>query len=87
MRPAAEMWTFAIVPIVYYLFDYSTVVYTKLLYEGSYLVTEFMPTFSCLFSLFMSNRVQNRKRPDTDWSRKKNAFEMQAKQSVKEIDF
>lgn len=87
MRPAAEMWTFAIVPIVYYLFDYSTVVYTKLLYEGSYIVAEFMPTFSCLFFLIYVKQSTKQEKTRYRLEQEKNAFEMQAKQSVKEIDF
>ncbi len=87
MRPAGEMWTFAIVPIVYYLFDYSTVVYTKLLYEGSYLVAEFMPTFSCLFFLVYVKQSTKQEKTRYRLEQEKNAFEMQAKQSVQEIDF
>ena len=87
MRPAADMWTFAIVPIVYYLFDYSTVVYTKLLYEGSYIVAEFMPTFSCLFFLIYVKQSTKQEKTRYRLEQEKNAFEMQAKQSVKEIDF
>lgn len=87
MRPAKEMWTFAIVPIVYYLFDYSTVVYTKLLYEGSYLVAEFMPTFSCLFFLIYVKQSTKQEKERYRLEQEKNTFEMQAKQSVQEIGF
>ncbi len=87
LRPARDMWPFAIVPIVYYLFDYSTVVYTKLLYEGSYLVAEFMPTFSCLFFLVYVDQSLKQEKTRQRLEQEKNAYEMQAKQSVQEIDF
>lgn len=39
---------FGIIPITYYFFDYITTVWTDLLYEGNYHVTQFMPFVVCI---------------------------------------
>ena len=38
----AELIPFCIMPFFYYIFDYATTVYTKLLYAGNHLVVEFV---------------------------------------------
>ena len=42
---------FATFPLIYYLFDYATTVYTELLYRGGWHVAQFMPTIVCLMYL------------------------------------
>ena len=86
-RPGKDMWTFSVIPIVYYLFDYITAVYTSLLYNGSYVVAEFMPTVCCAVYLIFMNRnvVQERTRHMLEQER--NALKMQTKQSLQEIEF
>lgn len=37
-----------IVPVTYYLFDYLTTVWTKVLYTGNYHVSQFMPSIICV---------------------------------------
>ena len=34
---------FGIVPVFYYVFDYASTVYTRLLYGGNIIITEFVP--------------------------------------------
>lgn len=87
MRPAREMWTFMIVPLVYYLFDYSTVVYTNLLYEGSYLIAEFMPTVCCMVYLVFVNQTLVQENVRHQLEQERNALTMQAKQSLQDIEF
>lgn len=41
-------FVFSIVPITYYLFDYTTTVWTKLLYTGNYHIAQFMPLVVCV---------------------------------------
>ncbi len=44
---------FAIVPITYYLFDYSTVVYTSIWLDNNRIAAEFLPFFLCVtFTVF-----------------------------------
>ena len=86
-RPAKDMWTFAVIPIVYYLFDYSTAVYTNLLYNGSYVVAEFMPTVCCAVYLIFINRIMVQEKSCHMLEQERNALKMQTKQSLQEIEF
>lgn len=40
---------FGIVPVFYYVFDYASTVYTRLLYGGNIIITEFVPFLLCLY--------------------------------------
>ena len=40
---------FAAVPLLYYIFDYSTTIYTDLLYSGAKEAVQFTPSFICTF--------------------------------------
>ena len=44
-----SLLAYAMVPLVYYIFDYVTTVYTDLLYSGNWYVVQFMPTVISLF--------------------------------------
>lgn len=49
--PLREVTTFGLLPLVYYLYDYVTTVYSKLLYSGNPLTTEFMGFVLCIVYL------------------------------------
>lgn len=52
--PYRELTTLGLMPIVYYIYDYVTTVYTKLLYSGNPLITEFLGFFLCIaYILFL----------------------------------
>lgn len=44
-----SLLAYAMVPLVYYIFDYVTTVYTDLLYSGNWYIVQFMPTVISLF--------------------------------------
>ena len=46
--PFREVTTLGMVPFMYYIYDYITTVYTKVLYSGSPLITEFLGFFLCI---------------------------------------
>lgn len=46
--PFREVMTLGLMPFVYYIYDYITTVYTKLLYSGNPLITEFLGFFLCI---------------------------------------
>lgn len=46
--PFREVTTLGLMPFVYYVYDYITTVYTKILYSGSPLITEFLGFFLCI---------------------------------------
>lgn len=47
-KPDVELIPICIMPFFYYIFDYATTVYTKLLYSGSRIVVEFVPFLMCI---------------------------------------
>lgn len=77
---------FGIMPISYYIFDYATAIYTKLLYSGGFMIAEAMPTICILFYVgFISMyhaEVQRRNRTEFE----KSALSMELKQAETEID-
>lgn len=61
-RSVKSCLLFGVVPAFYYLFDYSTTVYTNLLYSGTRAVVQFMPfvmaAFYFVFILFYYEEIQ-----------------------------
>lgn len=47
-RPGQPLVLFWFIPVFYYIFDYTTTVYTELLYTGNRFTAEFMPFLLCL---------------------------------------
>lgn len=77
---------FSILPIVYYCFDYITTVYTDWLYSGDQLVFEFLPltlaiSYLIFYILYFKEYEQN-----NELERQKQIIEIQASQSLKEIE-
>ncbi len=48
IKPDPELIPICIMPFFYYIFDYATTVYTKLLYTGNHLIVEFVPFLMCI---------------------------------------
>lgn len=77
---------FGAVPFIYYIFDYTTAVYTGLLYSGSRVTVEFIPSVmaTCyyLFVVLYFNELQRR----TETENERKILSIQARQAVKELD-
>lgn len=77
---------FAVVPFVYYIFDYATTTYTSLLYQGSKIAVIFMPSvvsiFYFIFIFFYYNELQRRNDAENEIL----LLSVQMKQSKKELD-
>ena len=77
---------FGVIPTVYYVFDYATVVYTDILTSGRPVVVEFMPFVCCgaylAFLLYYVAEEEQRNRLQL----LQNGLEMQVTQAVREID-
>lgn len=76
---------FGILPVTYYIFDYTTAIYTKMLYSGAYAISEALPTACMLFyvgfiSLYHAE-VQRLSRAEFE----KSALLMELKQAETEI--
>ncbi len=84
-RPAKFQALFGVIPALYYVFDYATVVYTDVLVSGSPVVVEFMPLVCCVgylvFLLYYSDAEQRR----SQLTQTQNSLDIQLKQSVREI--
>lgn len=84
-RPLRFQLLFGFFPLLYYIFDYLTVVYTNFLTSGSSVVAEFMPFVYCVsylaFLLYDSVEEQEQIR----LKQIQNALDIQVKQSVNEI--
>lgn len=84
--PAKLQYQFGIIPTLYYIFDYVTVVYTDLLLSGSEVAVEFMPFVCCAayiaFLLYYSSAEQKQIRLQET---QKN-LDIQLTQSVREIN-
>lgn len=84
-QPVKRQCMFGLIPAVYYLFDYSTRVYTDVLYSGSMVAVEFMPFVCCLvymaFLLYHSAREQSESR----LQQVQKGLDIQLNQAVREI--
>ena len=77
---------FGSLPFVYYIFDYSTVVYSNALYSGIPAITEFIPTILILFYIVFlaSYHNQNQKRIQAELY--SSVMESELKQSEAQIE-
>lgn len=76
---------FGILPIAYYIFDYTTTIYTQSLYSGIYAISEALPTVCMLFYVgFISlYHAEVQKRNKTEFE--KSALASELKQAETEI--
>ncbi len=77
---------FGILPVIYYLFDYIATVYTKLLYNGSQVIFEFLPFLLCVAYLFFSVIYFKEYEEKCAAEQQKKLIEIQTVQSMKEIE-
>lgn len=85
-KPTSSIIIFGILPLVYYIFDYVSSVYTTLLYSGKEIVVEFMGFVLCIsyiIFIFLYFKQYEEKR---DAENLNILMEMKRKQSEKEIE-
>ncbi len=79
---------FGIVPLIYYLFDYGTTIYTSLLFQGTEAVVLFMPAITSMFYfgfiIFHYNEIKRRSTAENE-SILLSAQMKQAKKDLKEF--
>lgn len=76
---------FGVIPALYYVFDYVTMVYTRLLTSGSPVVVEFMPFVCCAAYLVFLAYHSAEEEKQIQLQQAQNALDIQLKQSVQEI--
>lgn len=81
-----SLFLFCSLPVVYYLFDYATVIYSNALYAGIPMLTEFFPTALITFYILFltAYHVQTQKQMDSDLQR--SMLEAELEQSGAEIE-
>lgn len=77
---------FGILPNMYYIFDYLTSVYTKLLYSGSIVVYEFLPFILSIAYLIFGIVYFKEYEEKCEAERYRQLMEIQKTQSIKEIE-
>ncbi len=85
-NPTKSIMIFALVPIVYYAFDYFTSVYTELLYSGSAVVVEFLGFVLCLAYILFVFLYFREYEEKCEAEQQKRLVEMQHRQAKKELD-
>lgn len=85
-KSTKELLIFGLLPLVYYIFDYVATVYTKLLYEGSQAVFEFLPFVLCLTYLVFNVIYLKQYEEKCAAEQQKRLIEIQTAHSIKEIE-
>lgn len=85
-KPTKSIMILSLMPIVYYLFDYITSVYTSLLYSGLEVVVEFMGFVLCIAYILFLLLYFKQYEEKCEAERRNQFMKMQQMQSEKEID-
>ncbi len=84
--PCRAQIELGLVPLLYYLFDYATTVYTELLTTGHQVAVEFMPFICCTIYLVFIMYNSAEKQSYNRLLQAQNGLRIQLKQSVREIN-
>ena len=76
---------FGILPAIYYLFDYATVIYTNLLYSNAKVVDELMPTVLILFYVMFLTAYRTQLQKNHQAEEQRSMLEMVLKQAEAEM--
>ena len=77
---------FGLLPTVYYIFDYLTVVYTSFLEDNNQVAVEFLPFFFCIAFLTFCVVYYKEYEQKVDAERKENIIRITVEQQAKEIE-
>lgn len=83
--PIKMQLQFGVIPALYYVFDYATVVYTDVLTSGSPVVVEFMPLVCCVGYLIFLLYYSSEEQKQSQLKQIQHSLDIQLKQSVREI--
>ena len=85
-RSTRSCLLFGAVPLLYYLFDYTTTVYTDLLYSGARAAVQFTPSVICTFYLLFVLQYYNESHKQELSQRERDIFASQLQQAQVELD-
>ncbi len=84
-KDTRSVYIFAILPMVYYIFDYSTIVYTDLWIDNNRIVAEFLPFFMGIVYIIFCMVYYREHEQKADAERKEQIIRITAEQQNKEI--
>lgn len=76
---------FGLLPIIYYIFDYTTAIYTDLLYSGSTVVAELLPTVVGLFYMIFTTAYRRQLQQKTEAELQSSLMAGQLKQAETDL--
>lgn len=85
-HPLKLQLLFAMIPALYYAFDYLTVIYTDFLHSGNPVAVEFMPFVFCLAYLLFLMYYHNQEQKELQLKQVQNILGVQISQSIREIN-
>ena len=85
-KQSRELISFGIIPIFYYIFDYLSTVYTKLLYIGNKTTVEFTPFLLCICYFVFCTVYFKQYEEKREAEQLNTLIEMKRKQSEKDIE-
>ncbi len=85
-RSTRSCLLFGAVPLLYYLFDYATTVYTDILYTGARGAVQFTPSVICTFYLVFVLQYYNESHKQEVAQRERDIFASQLQQAQVELD-
>jgi len=81
-----NLYLFGSLPFVYYVFDYSTVIYSNALYSGIPVLTEFFPTALIIFYVAFLTSYHKQTQKQTQAELQRSMLEAELKQSGAELE-
>lgn len=85
-KPTKALLILGLIPFVYYLFDYTTGVYTSLLYSGMEVVSEFLGFMLCIFYLLFIFLYFRQYEEKLEAEQKNRLIELKSSQYEKELE-
>lgn len=85
-KDSRSVWIFGMIPMVYYLFDYSTGIYSDLWLQNNRVTVEFLPLFLCFVYLCFCVVYYKEYEQKADAERKEQLIRITAEQQAKEIE-
>ena len=85
-RNSRSMFVFSILPTIYYVFDYSTTIYSSLLPEGNVVIIEFLPFLLCSSYIIFCSVYFKAYEKTTDAERRANIVNLMAQAQIKDTE-
>lgn len=79
-------WVFGIIPVVYYLFDYTVAIYSSLWADNHQLTVEFLPFFLCIGHLLFCAVYYREYELRSEAEHKEHILRITAEQQTKEVE-